>query len=381
MEIRHLRYFIAVAEEGSLTLAAEKRLHTAQPSLSRQIRHLEHEVGTELLTRSARGVELTPAGQVFLEHARMALAQIEAGREAARRTAKAIKPNFAVGFLSGHEVNWLVETSRLLGGELQRVDMTVSSEHSPELAEGLLTKRLDVALMRAEPDQPGLEYVPVATERFVVVLPSDHHLTEHTEIDVRDLVGEVFIGGSSIAGPMRDAIERYLKANGLEIVPTHRVHNLTMAMSLVASTRGVALLPAYTENFLPWSVTSRPLRGEPPTTDLVVGYAKDNNSPTLSLASSIEDRVVIPHGAATSGTTAPFAAPPPSKLYQPPFRRLTHSIAIKIWSGSIRFCPPRSTNARATTPSWSRTKVAGANACPASGSNDLREGCQSPVSP
>src|SRR5262245_34743848 len=100
MELRHLRYFIAVAEEGSLTVAAERRLHTAQPSLSRQIRDLEQEIGVQLLMRSARGVELTEAGRVFLDHARLALAQAEAGREAARRAARPAKPAFAVGFLS-----------------------------------------------------------------------------------------------------------------------------------------------------------------------------------------------------------------------------------------------------------------------------------------
>src|ERR1700677_3953665 len=83
MELRHLRYFVAVAETGSLTTAAEQRLHTAQPSLSRQIRDLETEVGVQLLTRSARGVELTAAGRAFLEHARLALAQAEAGTAAA----------------------------------------------------------------------------------------------------------------------------------------------------------------------------------------------------------------------------------------------------------------------------------------------------------
>ena len=85
MELRHLRYFIAVAEEGSLTLAAEKRLHTAQPSLSRQIRDLEYEVGVPLLNRSVHGIELTAAGRAFLDHARLALTQVEAAREAARR--------------------------------------------------------------------------------------------------------------------------------------------------------------------------------------------------------------------------------------------------------------------------------------------------------
>jgi hypothetical protein len=95
MELRHLRYFVAVAEEGSLTVAAERRLHTAQPSLSRQIRDLEDEVGVPLLTRSARGIALTAAGRAFLEHARLTLAAAEAAVVAARRAGRPAKPSFA----------------------------------------------------------------------------------------------------------------------------------------------------------------------------------------------------------------------------------------------------------------------------------------------
>lgn len=291
MELRHLRYFIAVAEEGSLTVAAERRLHTAQPSLSRQMRDLEHAVGVPLMARSTRGVELTEAGKVFLDHARLALAQVEAGREAARRAARPLKPGFTVGFLSGQEVSWLAEASRVLGSTLQKIEMTVSSEHSPDLAEGLSTGRLDAAFMRAEPNRPDLEYVAVAREPFVVIMPSDHRLTTFDKVDVRELAGEVFIGGSDIAGPMRRAIEDYLAANNLDLEPAHRVHNLTMAMSLIASTRGVALLPAYAENFLPWSVTSRSLIGDAPTIDLVVGYKRTNPSPTLALFLSRIDQI------------------------------------------------------------------------------------------
>src|SRR5436190_22972397 len=101
MELRHLRYFVAVAEEGSLTHAAERRLHTAQPSLSRQIRDLEAEVGVPLLTRTVRGVELTPAGKAFLDHARLALSQIRVAGEAARRAARSTKQVFSLGFLTG----------------------------------------------------------------------------------------------------------------------------------------------------------------------------------------------------------------------------------------------------------------------------------------
>src|SRR3984885_6682432 len=98
MELRHLRYFIAVAEEGSLLQAAERRLHTSQPSLSRQIRDLELELGVKLLERKARGIELTVAGRVFLDHARLALWQIEVGCEAAGNTEVPPKPVLEWGF-------------------------------------------------------------------------------------------------------------------------------------------------------------------------------------------------------------------------------------------------------------------------------------------
>jgi LysR family transcriptional regulator, hca operon transcriptional activator len=112
MELRHLRYFIAVAEAGSLTLAAEKRLHTARPSLSRQIRDLEYEVGVQLMTRSVHGIELTPAGRAFLDHARLAVTQAEAATEAARRAAQPPRTLFAIGFLTGYEMDWLPAVQR-----------------------------------------------------------------------------------------------------------------------------------------------------------------------------------------------------------------------------------------------------------------------------
>src|SRR6185295_19387428 len=123
MELRHLRYFIAVAEEGSLTNAAERRLHTAQPSLSRQIRDLELEVGVKLFERRARGISLTAAGRVFLDHARLALLQIEAAGEAARHATQPERPNFVIGFLPGQEVMWLPDTLRILREEAPDIEI------------------------------------------------------------------------------------------------------------------------------------------------------------------------------------------------------------------------------------------------------------------
>jgi LysR family hca operon transcriptional activator len=281
MELRHFRYFIAVAEEGSLTVAAQQRLHTAQPSLSRQMKDLEYEVGVKLLVRGARGIELTPAGRVFLDHARLALAQTEAAVQAARLAAQPAKPSFALGFLTGQELDWLPEALRIVRAELPHIDVTISSQSSPQLADSLILGRLDLAFLRAEPDMPGLEYVVVTQEPLVLVLPSDHRLARRDLIAIEDIAGETFIGMSKTAPCLQAVIDAYLKRFGLAIKPAHEIDNLGMAISLVASTRGVALLPAYAQNFLPWSVVSRPLEGEPPTIDLVVGYNTANNSPIL----------------------------------------------------------------------------------------------------
>src|SRR5260370_15154719 len=105
MELRHLRYFVAVAEAGSLTVAAEKKLHTAQPSLSRQIRDLEYEVGVRLMSRSVHGIELTAAGRAFLDHAPLALTHAEAAAEAARRAAQRTKPPLPMGFQTRQQVD------------------------------------------------------------------------------------------------------------------------------------------------------------------------------------------------------------------------------------------------------------------------------------
>src|SRR6202047_5038841 len=224
MELRHLRYFVAVAEEGSLTVAAERRLYTAQPSLSRQMRDLEYEVGTQLLVRSARGIELTAAGKAFLDHARLALSQVEAAREAARRAAEPTKPSFALGFLTGQEMAWLPEAMRILRDELPNMEVTVSSQYSPQLADALTRRKLDLAFMRAEAQTPDLAYRLVMKEPLVAVLPSDHRLAACDAIDPHDIVGETFVSVSNTAPTLRVVINDYLERFHLGIRADHAGH-------------------------------------------------------------------------------------------------------------------------------------------------------------
>src|ERR1700686_1967058 len=174
MELRHLRYFVAVADAGNLTLAAQRMLHTSQPSLSRQIRDLEDEVGAQLLTRRARGIELTPAGRAFLEHARSVLSQVEAASEAPRRVAHPAKPCFSMGFLTGHELTWMPEALRILRGELPNIDVMISSQYSPQLAEAILKGNVDASFLRRERGVPELAFRTLVKEPLVGVFPSYH---------------------------------------------------------------------------------------------------------------------------------------------------------------------------------------------------------------
>jgi LysR family hca operon transcriptional activator len=292
VELRHLRYFVAVAEAGSLTVAAARTLHTSQPSLSRQIRDLEDEIGAQLLRRSARGIELTPAGRAFLEHARTVLSQVEAATEAARRVAHPAKPCFAMGFLTGHELTWMPEALRILREERPNIDVMISSQYSPLLADALSKGTIDAAFLRRERGMSGLAYRVLVKEPLMVILPSDHRLARLKAIRPGDLVGETFVIVSDTAPVLRGVIDNYLKRSGIKITPAHEADHVTMGMSLIASTGGVGLLPAYAQNFLPSSVTSRPLKGDTPTIELVLGYKKSNKSPVLKLLLSRLEELV-----------------------------------------------------------------------------------------
>ena len=129
-------------------------------------------------------------------------------------------------------------------------------------------------------------------EPLVVILPRDHRLAALKAIGPGDLVGETFVTVSDTAPVLRVAIDNYLKRSGINITPAHEADHLAMGMSLIASTRGLGLLPAYAQNLLPRSVTSRPLQGDTPTVDLVLGYNRANHSPVLKLLLSRLDELV-----------------------------------------------------------------------------------------
>src|SRR6202161_1835689 len=292
MELRHLRYFVAVAEEGSLTNAAERRLHTAQPSLSRQIRDLELEVGVKLLERGARGIELTAAGRTFLDHARLALLQVEAAAEAARRAARPEKAAFVIGFLAGQELVWLPEALRILREEQPGIEITLASQSSPELAGALMRGKVDVAFLRREAPAPGLAFKFLIKEPLVAVLPAGHHLAAHKAVRVQDLADETYITPTRVAPALKAVIENYAAKFGVMLKPQYDAENISSVLSLVTSTGGVTLMPLYVKLMLPSSVVIRRLQGEAPTIELVLGYNRSNTSALLKRFLARADQLI-----------------------------------------------------------------------------------------
>ena len=295
MELRHLRYFVAVAEEGSVTVAAQKRLHTAQPSLSRQIHDLELELGVQLLARGPRGVELTASGRIGRGD------ELPTPERPRRRAAQPARASFAIGFLTGYEMDWLPAVMAILRAELPSTEVIIYSQDSPDLAAGLIRGKIDLAFLRPEKQAPGLKFRPLRKDPLIVLMPRDHALAARHSIRPQDISGETFIGVSPIRAPtLWAAINDYIKRFGIAIKPDHQAENLAMAISLVASMRGVCLLPLYAQNLLPETVVSRPIQGAPPTVDLVIGYNEANTSPLLKfLLSKVDElkfRVSKPDG-------------------------------------------------------------------------------------
>ncbi|WP_044564504.1 LysR family transcriptional regulator [Azospirillum sp. B4] len=308
MELRHLRYFVAVAEEGGLLSAAQRRLHTSQPSLSRQIRDLEAEVGVTLLERQARGVTLTPAGRVFLDHARLALLQVEAATDAARRMAQPERPALTLGFMVGLEVTWLPHLLRIIREEAPDVEITLSSLSSPELAVALMRGRLDVAFLRPEVQSVGLSFKLLAKEPVIVVLPAGHRLASRKKIEPRELAGETYVSSARTSPVLQSVIQDYATKVGITLKAKYEGENISSAMSLVASTGGVTLVPLYAQNMLTPNVVARALEGTPPTVDLTLGYNQANPSRLLrqllsradELAESVQNQSIIRYAGALS---------------------------------------------------------------------------------
>lgn len=282
MELRHLRYFIAVAEEGSFTRAA-RRLHTAQPSLSRQIQDLEQIVGTMLLKRTSRHVALTEAGRVFLNEARLVIEQAARTLERTRLAARPQTETLGVGFIPGVEVEELKHVMEALEGSLRQAQSVLRSQSSPALITSLHDRLLDVAFVRPSSQCEGLALRVIRRERLIVAMPAGHRFAKRSSLDIGELVGEPLIDVTPQHAPVLfDTIQTYAASKQVTLTPTYQAENLMMALSLISTVGGIGLLPERSGRLFPAGVVAVPISGEAPTIALALAWHPDNTSPLVN---------------------------------------------------------------------------------------------------
>ncbi|MBD0272556.1 MAG: LysR family transcriptional regulator [Acetobacteraceae bacterium] len=268
MELRHLRYFVADAEEGHVTRAAE-RLGMQQPPLSQQIKAIERELDVQLFRRKARGVELTEAGRAFLDDARAILARVGQASDTARRTARGEQGRLCVGVTpTGPFHPFVPLVIRAFREAFPLVSLTLEECLKTELVERLRTGRMDVAFLRTPAtDLDGLAVHPLLEERMVVALPSDHRPGRSGRgggeaLSFKDLANETFIVYARKDGPaIYDAtIAACLKA-GFSPRLGQEAPRITSALGLVAAGLGIAVVPASMRRMAMDGVAYRPLKG------------------------------------------------------------------------------------------------------------------------
>jgi len=270
VELRHLRYFVAVAEELNFTRAAG-RLYTSQPSLSEQIRNLELEIGFALLTRTRRKVELTAAGVVFLDEARQILTQVEAAVARAAKAASQAQECITIGFVAAAEVRIFPSVLPVFRVSFPEVDIVLRSLTSEEQEVALLRGEIDLGFMRGPVHAANLRSEVVLVEAFRVFLPQGHSLATVDCVLPTDLDNLPAINIDPGYGrSIHDALAHYLVRHGVTVGHVYPSSNPLMSINLVAAGLGYTLLPAYAENFKPKNVISRHLPDDAPTSELLV---------------------------------------------------------------------------------------------------------------
>ncbi|WP_114195902.1 LysR substrate-binding domain-containing protein [Edaphovirga cremea] len=245
IELRHLRYFIAVAEELHFGRAAE-RLRISQPPLSQQIQALELQIGARLLLRNNRNVSLTPAGEMFLRNAYQVLSQVEDAAAQAARIHRGEIGQLTLGFTSSSPFIGAVSRSLKHFRQLHPyVHLQMAEINSRQQIEPLLDGKLDLGIMRNTRLPDGLDYRLLLDEPLVAVLPEDHPLAKHAELEVQALADQPFVFFSREVGTaLYDEILSLLAGAGITPYITQEVGEAMTIVGLVSTGLGVSILPA-----------------------------------------------------------------------------------------------------------------------------------------
>ena len=288
MKLRHLQYFVAVAEELHFGRAAD-RLHMAQPPLSAQIRQLEAELGVTLLHRTTRRVELAPAGEVLLARAREILASVDRATQDTQRAARGELGRLAVGFTGSSTYALLPGLAAALRSALPGVLLDLHGELlTPVQVSSLLDGTLDLGLLRPPVRQRELAFEVIRSEPLIAAVPQAHPLAAADAVRVEKLSAEPFISyPSHFRSVLHDAIEETCAAHGFLPRVAHEVSETATLVSFVAAGLGVSLVPESTRHMTVDGAVYRPLAGDTTTVELAVAWRRDDVTPVLERALEI----------------------------------------------------------------------------------------------
>ena len=284
MELRHVRYFVAAAEELSFRRAAD-RLHVSQPALSVQIQQLEEELGATLLDRDRHHVALTAAGKVFLDHARRLLTAAAEAARAAGRAARGETGRLAIGFIAQLSYEWLPTVLRSFRKRYADVEISLTELTPTRQIEELVDRRIDLGIIGLGLPQPHdeLEIAIMSQERLVAAVPLDHPLATRRVLALKELAREKFIFTARHDAP---AYTPWLLAlcqrAGFEPEVALETDRSPSALNYVAAGFGVALFPAQIGRLAMPSVRFVPLDKTTPEYQLCAAWRKDNRSPALA---------------------------------------------------------------------------------------------------
>ena len=251
MEFRLLRYFVAVAEELNITRAAE-RLHTAQPSLSQQIRQLELILGVPLFYRDKHHVELTEAGRVFLRESRTILKDVGHAITLARQAARAEAGQITLGMVPGPESKVFSRAVPVLLRNYPDIQIILRSLTSPEQIVALQKKEINVGFLRGPIEDEEIASEVIMREEVVAVLPASHELAKMLRVSVTKLANLPLIQISrAIAPAVHDAANVIAKQAGTQFKTLLETENLLTSLNAVASGLGFSLFAEYVEQILP----------------------------------------------------------------------------------------------------------------------------------
>lgn len=284
MELRHLRYFVAVARERSFTRAA-RSLRIAQPPLSRQIQQLEAELGVVLIERGTRPAHLTEHGRLFYEQAVQLLERVEDMQASMRSLQRARRNLFSMGFVASTLYGRLPDVIRAYRAARPGVELTLLELTSLEQVAALKEGRIDVGFGRIPLDDPAVTRQLLRNERLVAALPCNHPILQRPgPLRLDDLVGEELIVYPKAPRPSyADQVLSLFRARGLRPAALHEVRELQTALGLVAAEAGVCLVPAAVERLRRDNVAYRPLDEEGAVSPIFMSSRTGDASPDIAL--------------------------------------------------------------------------------------------------